>query len=591
MFNEFEKNNKPFTTQNLVKHAPYLSNNERNRLASNARRLPYNNVSKKVSNVINKKIARADLSRMKISPLQTSVFNAMVNLESNPGNYNVNVTEILYKKPIKRRPIAPGSSLEIEVSAIKLLYGRMQIGAKHTFTVTPNANAKNRHRYFVAQIDGFTFEGGKKHKLLVKIYTNGKMQIAGGILNNNSRHPEMIRKYIIDKYAPRYKFLYNPMKYVTLVGTFETNGRINLTSVAKAFKKSGNINYEPELSPALKMTFQGYTYRLFTSGKIQIMGSKTMNGLTTAYNPHGIELVKHLRVMGLLTGFKNINGPSNKLVTTRKNKTVNVSNANSKITYYNKKNSKNGKNGVRVGVRKCLTVSKPKLVAVAEKMGVVDITGKTTKPQICNKIKNRVFGTYMVNNKPCLAYTKEQLTPIAVARGVPVTDGDTVDTLCKKLKLPRPTEPKKRGRKPKSVNKVKQSANVVKKMEKRRLTNKAIKEDLEKEYGKRWLKKYKNVMPSINADVAEIKKRINALNLKKNKKSGIPFKANVNKLKKDSVRTWKFERKKKLDNALNNLNNNFSKELENAMNVATPSPKKSPKGLTRFPKGTKVEQL
>jgi hypothetical protein len=262
---------------------------------------------------------------------------------------------------------------------------------------------------------------------------------------------------------------------------------------------------------------------------------------------------------------------------------------NTNIKYFNKSNSKNGKNGIRVGPRKCLTVARPKLVAVAEKMGIVDITSKTTKPAICEKIKNRAFGTFKVGNKPCRAHKKEELVQIAIARGVSVIDGDTVDTLCKKLQIPRPVAPKRKGRKPKEIEPAKRTANIAKKMDKRRLTNKAIRDDIKELYGKRWIKKYKNVMPSLNSDVADMKKVINALNLKKNKKNGLHFKTNVNKVKRDTVRTWKFQRTKQLNNKLNNLNNNFAKELENVMNVATPPPKK--KNSPRFPKGTVVEQL
>ena len=128
-------------------------------------------------------------------------------------------------------------------------------------------------------------------------------------------------------------------------------------------------------------------------------------------------------------------------------------------------------------------------------------------------------------------------------------------------------------------------------LEKRRLTNKAIKEDLIKMYGKRWMTKYKNVMPSINSDVSEIKKLINSLSLKKNK-SGIPLKMQVNELKKNTVQTWKMNRMRKLDNKLNALNNNFAKNLEKGMNVASPKNKNNNKNKkTRFPKGTVVEQL
>jgi TATA-box binding protein (TBP) (component of TFIID and TFIIIB) len=588
LFNEFEKNNNSSpTAQNLIRQAPYLTNREKNSLRANATRLKQNNIQARIQRMVGNKLKAANLSKMKISPLQLGVFNGMVNVDAKAGNYAVNVTEILYKKPIKRRPIARGSDFEIEVNAIKLLYGRMQIGAKHTFTVAPNKNAKNRHKYFVAQIDGFTYLGGKKQKLLVKIYTNGKMQVAGGIIDNNSRQPEMIRKFIVDNYASKYKFLYNPIRYYALVGTFQVQGAINLTKVAQAFAKSRNVNYEPELRPALKMTYYGNNFQLFTSGKIQVLGAKTVKSLHDAYNPIGYDLVKTMWIMGMIKPSANTPAAVVKKTTRPKNKAATLTNKNSNIKYLN------GQNAIKVGPRKCLTVARPKLVAVAEKMGIVDITSKTTKPAICEKIKDRAFGTFKVGNKPCRAYKKDELVQIAIARGVSVVDSDTVDTLCKKLQMPKAASPKKRGRKPKAAAApASRTANIAKKLDKRRLTNKAIKEDIKELYGKRWLKKYKNVMPSLNSDVADMKKVINALSLKKNKKNGLPFKTNVNKVKRDTVRTWKFQRQKQLNNKLNNLNNNLAAELEGVMNVATPSPKKnSPKGLNRFPKGTKVEQL
>ena len=236
------------------------------------------------------------------------------------------------------------------------------------------------------------------------------------------------------------------------------------------------------------------------------------------------------------------------------------------------------KNAVKIGKRACTRLPKPELVAVAKRIGVVDIKATTSKEKICDKIKARVFGNYKVNKKPCLSYTKAQLMPLAVAKGISVTDKDTVQTLCEKLKVGPPKVAKKV---------VKKEAATAALMAKRRLTNNTIKKNLETLYGKKWLDTYRNVMPSLNENVAEIKRRVEVLNVKKNKK-GIPFKKNVNAIKKSSVRGWKFQRKKMLNNKLNALNNNLANELENLMNVEIVQ-KKSPK--KKFPKGTKVEQL
>ena len=593
LFNEFENSNSnsnsntPLTSQNMIRRAPYLTNQERGALMKNAMQLPKNNINRRIGAIAGAKLSGTNFTQLKISPLQLSIFNGIVNQNAMDGNYAVDVNSILYKKPHKRKPIAPGSTLGVEVNSILLRYGRMAIGAKHTFTVKPNANAKNKHAHFLAEINGRIFENGLESKFMVKIYKNGKMQFSGGILNNNIRHPEMIRKYIIDTYTPNSKFLYNPIKYVVLVGTFQANGVMDLANIARAFSRSRNASYEPELRPSLKMVHKNYGFQLFRSGKIQIMGAKTTNDLNNAYNV-GSDLVKELNVMGLISNFKNINfKPTAKKLRVVKNKTI--KNTGNTVSYFNKNGSKNGsKNGVRIGSKKCATIPRPKLVAVAEKIGIVDITGRTTKPEICTKIKNKVYGKFTIKNKPCMAYTKEQLMPIAITKGVPISDTDTVETICKKLNIPTPlpVNVKKVEKVAKAANKKDKAKGKV--LETRGLTNTGIKKDIEKLYGKKWMNTYRNVMPSINSDVNELKKRINAANIKKNK-AGVPFKLGINDIKRRTVSEWKMQRKKNLNNKLNAMNNNLAKDLENVMNKnKTPSP---PKKKNRFLKGTKVEQL
>jgi hypothetical protein len=291
--------------------------------------------------------------------------------------------------------------------------------------------------------------------------------------------------------------------------------------------------------------------------------------------------------MGLISNFKNINfKPTAKKLRVVKNKTI--KNTGNTVSYFNKNGSKNGENGVRIGSKKCATIPRPKLVAVAEKIGIVDITGRTTKPEICAKIKSKVYGKFTIKNKPCMAYTKEQLMPIAITKGVPISDIDTVETICKKLNIPTPlpVNVKRVEKVAKAVNKKVKAKGKV--LETRGLTNMGIKKDIEKLYGKKWMNTYRNVMPSINSDVTELKKRINTVNIKKNK-AGVPFKLGVNDIKRRTVSEWKMQRKKNLNNKLNAMNNNLAKDLENVMNKnKTPSP---PKKKNRFPKGTKVEQL
>src|SRR6056300_676407 len=407
---------------------------------------------------------------------------------------------------------------------------------------------------------------------------------------------------MVDTFTAREKFLYSPIVYNNTAGQFDVNGALNLSGVVRAFRISTKIDYEPELRAALRMNYLGSSFQLFTTGIVQILGARSEMEMLQAYE-YGKDLVTQLYVMGLLT---ISNAPTKKAKAKAKprNVAVNASDTvknvyeklqaggkansvtvkslceglkkkkpitNNSVTYNNKKNT------VKIGKRACTRYPKAELMAAAKRIGVVDIKATTSKEKICEKIKKHVFGNFNVNNKPCLGYTKAQLMPLAVAKGISVTDNDTVKTICEKMQKP-----------PSPVKKKKTVVKDTTLLTKRRLTNNTIKKNLEVLYGKKWMNTYKNVMPSLNKNVEEIKKRIEALDVKRNK-GGVPFKKNVNALKKMSVRDWKLSRKKNLNNKLNALNNNFANELENLMNVEIVKKKKPTK--TKFLKGTKVEEL
>ena len=57
--------------------------------------------------------------------------------------------------------------------------------------------------------------------------------------------------------------------------------------------------------------------------------------------------------------------------------------------------------------------------------------------------------------------------------------------------------------------------------------------------------RYKNVMPSLNNDVREMKSRLNKL--KTGNKLGVPFKRDVDLVKKRLVNRWKSERERELE--------------------------------------------
>jgi len=95
---------------------------------------------------------------------------------------------------------------------------------------------------------------------------------------------------------------------------------------------------------------------------------------------------------------------------------------------------------------------------------------------------------------------------------------------------------------PKTVSPKKPNMTVLKK---RGLDENSIRKDIVKLYGKRWLGQYKNVMPSLNNDVREMKTRLNKLS--SGNRAGVPFKKNVDQAKKETRRkTGKNQRKRDL---------------------------------------------
>ena len=597
MFNEFlnNDNNTNVNKKMLVNMTRFLTNNERIELKRDLNN--GKNINRKMNAIVKRKLNGANMKALKISPLKLGFFNAIVNDKFDKKD-RIDLVNIFEKKPHAKKSI-PRSSLDIEIKSIKLYHGQFKVGAEHSLSgIFGEVDPKKK--YFMAQITAQVYDGKESQKINFRVYRNGKIHFSGGILKNNIKQPEQIRKYMVDTFTAREKFLYSPIVYNNTAGQFDVNGALNLSGVVRAFRISTKIDYEPELRAALRMNYLGSSFQLFTTGIVQILGARSEMEMLQAYE-YGKDLVTQLYVMGLLT---ISNAPTKKAKAKPRNVAVNASDTvknvyeklqaggkansvtvkslceglkkkkpitNNSVTYNNKKNT------VKIGKRACTRYPKAELMAAAKRIGVVDIKATTSKEKICEKIKKHVFGNFNVNNKPCLGYTKAQLMPLAVAKGISVTDNDTVKTICEKMQKP-----------PSPVKKKKTVVKDTTLLTKRRLTNNTIKKNLEVLYGKKWMNTYKNVMPSLNKNVEEIKKRIEALDVKRNK-GGVPFKKNVNALKKMSVRDWKLSRKKNLNNKLNALNNNFANELENLMNVEIVKKKKPTK--TKFLKGTKVEEL
>jgi TATA-box binding protein (TBP) (component of TFIID and TFIIIB) len=488
----------------------------------------------------------------------------------------------------------------------------------------------------------------------VNIYNNGKIRFSGGFVGSDiSNQAELIRNFVIDKYTEKQQFLYNPFEYNNLSGTFMFNGIItDMVKVARLQNKYeiSYVSYEPELAPFLYMTFKNHKFILSKSGNIQISGAKNPNDMMEAYNAGG-ELIQILYRNRLI----NVTGvfPKKAQKTTTKITVPRV-----RPTKATKPRGRQARALVfMIGAKKCVSLKKAELLDMAKKMGIVDITKKTSKVEICKKIeaknnkknvtfknngKNvRLAGTgskFRVGKKTCIDYPKKELVRVATILNIAIDPKETKVSICKKIEKARNelAKPKPKPKSPNSNNNNNNNfaANLERTMiqqnalRKRRLNDNSIRKDLTKLYGDKWMKRYK---PSLNQDVRNVKKEINSIS-KVNKK-GVPFKKDVDAIKKNMVSQWKMQRKRELEkkfymNTANvtgiayNLKSSYRRAVANyAMNQKNPPTKKklddyrkywlkfranmnvnnarkkwntvakAARGRTSFPAGTRVEKV
>ncbi|MBT6184270.1 MAG: hypothetical protein HOI07_05935 [Betaproteobacteria bacterium] len=572
-FNHFINNNDIPSINEVLRAEPYLTNANRSALR---RAHVRNNATayNKISNLTQARLQKTNITKLVTGPLQLGFFNAIVNKDYDTKTVRVNLENVI-NKPLPGRVKLPGTQLDIDVVNVKLVYGRYTGGVERTKNglvgkFNPAVN------YFMAQITANVYDGDVRQGVNFRVYKNGKIHFSGGFMNNDITHAGKIQKYIVDNLTNRESFLYNSIIYNNITGQFKINGVFDLTKVARTFAKTGKVDYEPELQASLRMEYKGRTFQLFTSGVVQILGVLTNADMLSSYDI-GKSLVGELLVLqcARLTSVDVVDR-----VTKRRVAKVVVSEKNTKNISYDK-NKK-----ILISKKMCMSHSKPELMSLAKKIGIMNLKSTTTKSELCERIQKHVYGNFAVNGHPCKSYSKEYLTTVAMTKNISVSDTDTVDTLCEKLKMPAPVR-----RQPSKTKTATKTANITaNNYKKRGLNNASVKSNIEKLYGDKWMTKYKNVMQPLNKNVVEMQKIINALNLKKNKK-GVPFKKGVDQVKKTTVRTWKSQRKVELNKKLNELNNAFAKNLENFMNVATPSPPKKNVKKSRFPKGTRVETL
>jgi hypothetical protein len=523
---------------------------------------------------------------LSFSKLNPGMFNATVNKEFPREGELIDLKKILMRTPTPKTPI--GEGLYIDTREIIGRYGAMQEGFSHTREYGKRGNINRK--FFTVQFKIIVSNDNESKGATVNFYKNGKIRFSGGFIGTNiAGQPELIRRFIVKTYSEKEAFLYNPFEYNNLSGQFRINGNFkNFSSIAsqkqRVYASVGvtKLNFEPELSPFMYVHYKGHKYIFSQTGNVQISGAPSPADMLMAYND-GIELVKVMNTEGDVV----VTGEVPKKLT--KGARVPQKRGPKKKTGLRvavPKKTRNNVLNIQINGIQCMRFSKPQLVDFAKKLGVVGITQSTKKEDICkkiNRVMNKNTATFKNTNKKkdvklsgsnknftvgkskCMNYDKTELLRVANILNIKLDEKETKATLCKKIEKARNTmiapKPKTPPPPPKRVvrqQKVEQKK-VVKTeqvMKKRGLDDNTIRKDIIKLYGKRWMDRYKNVMSSLNSDVREMTIRLGQI--RGGNKMGIPFKKNVDDVKKNLVNKWKRERTRNLEKKviLNKLNVN-----------------------------------
>ena len=503
----------------------------------------------------------------RVSKLNPGMFNATVN-KNFSSETRINIKKILLKTPLPKTPI--GEGLYLDTKEINGIYGRFTTGFSHTREYGKRGDLNKD--FFTVQLKVVISDDTESKGATVNFYRNGKIRFSGGFIGSNiSNQPELIRRFIVNNYSEKEAFLYNPFQYNNLSGQFRVNGVFkNLVLLTKRFVSNYgamDVKYDAELSPFMYLTYRGHKYILAKSGNIQISGAPTPADMLRAYTD-GSQLAKVLYEKGEISLTASV---PNRLV---KGKTV---------TKRVKKKVLSKKQTLKIDTKQCMRMPKSELVDLAKKMGVVGITASTKKEEICEKIK-KISGVksatfrntqkkknvtlagsgknFKVGRATCTGYNKTELLRVAGILNIKLDPKETKITLCKKIEKARNAmlAPKPKPKTPptrKEVAKKKRNVKREQVIKKRGLNENSIRKDIVKLYGKRWMDRYKNIMPSLNNDVKEMKTRLNKLNT--GNKRGVPFKRDVDIIKKRLVNRWKSERGRNLER----------KVIRNQLNVAS----------------------
>ena len=532
-----------------------------------------------------------------------------------PGMFNVTVNKNFDKearldlKKILRKPIRPAGilvgNIKIQVTEIRGLYGRFQTG----FRKDAQGSQGNIDGFQFSAVDfkARMFDSREEKGISFTVYRNGKIRYSGGFLgiNNITKQPDAIKKYIVDNYTDGQFFLYNPAFYNNISGQFKVNAKFrSLKRIASplAVAQYGiepTSSYEPELSPIVYVDYKGFNYNITENGIIQILGISNPDDLIEAYEK-GSQLMKKFNKGGefLSTGLlykpakRAVKGkkstcpklrvpPCKKGFSARKNpqgfdccykipkKTPKrkAAPATPPVKKYNV--AMTNKQELKINGILCRRLHKEVVIKTARDMGIVGVSKKNTIAEICKMIsmvqrvnpvvnsikvgnKNmKVTGknnTFRLSNRICKTYKKEKLKQIVDALKIKRTNKETVPQLCRMIEKYKPMQ------------------NLRKK--------------IVSAYGAAWINKYK---PSINSDVKELSNKIATTNV-----------LNVDQLIKRTIAAKKRAMRPRPPPVPKRSTPNRKpsppkkKNSPNKKKVSPPKKKTSP---TKFPKGTKVEYL
>ena len=501
---------------------------------------------------------------LQFSKFNPGMFNATVDSGFGQKDIVVDLKKILVKIPLPKTPI--GEGLYIDTKEIKGVYGQFKTGFSHTREAGPKGSLNKN--FFSVQIMLTLSNDTESKGATVNIYRNGKIRFSGGFIGTNiTNQPELIRRFIVNNYTERQSFFYNPFTYNNLSGQFRINGVFkSLTAIASRQRMYGmtNMSIIEEQTPFLYVPIENMTLIFSKSGNIQVVGAKNPGDMLKGY-----DIAKELVEKMYKDDQIYVSGVFDPGAKAAKPKSKSKKITDSPKRKYTKRNSNENKR-----------MSKTELVALARRKGVVNFRTKTidgsraaTKDEIRARIKNlsnrknvsfknknknvKLSGngnTFRVGRKICTDLKKDELLRIAAILKIKPGEKETKLTLCKKIQdvrnnlakpKPKPPPPPPKPTKMqvrKNTAAVKRNVKKSEVIKKRGLDENSIRKDITKLYGKTWMNRYR---PSINQDVRNMKSALNAI--VKGNKAGIPFKKNVDQVKKTLVSQWKMERKRELE--------------------------------------------